>query len=81
MEPLKVKRLKDMSQLERNIMLMIWSDIQKSPHILDWRYYERDFSFENKDYVFKCNFKVQEGHLQLRNTRIEYATKTIELYH
>lgn len=78
---MKVKRLNEMSNLERAIMLMVWSDVEHLPVYSDYRKYERGFSYENKDYRYKCKYKVEDGHLRLIESKIEYEQKIIELMH
>jgi len=78
---MKVKRLVEMSQLEKSIMLMIWNDIQALPDIKTWRKYERGFTFEDKKYRYKCKFKVEGGHLRLMDTNIEHEQVVIDLIH
>lgn len=77
----KVKRLYEMSPLERSIMLMVWSDVQHQPNYDSWRTYERGFSFEGKEYYYKCKFRIDDGHLRLREAKIEYAQVTLDIAH
>lgn len=78
---MKVKRLYEMSELEKSIMLMIWDDVQTMPNGDTWRKYERGFTFENKKYRYKCKFKIENGHLRLMDTSIEHEQVVIELVH
>ncbi len=78
---MKVKRLHDMSQLERSIMLMIWSDVEHLPVYSEFRKYERSFIFENKAYRYKCKYKVDDGHLRLIEAKIEYEQVTLDIMH
>jgi hypothetical protein len=78
---MKVKRLKEMSQLERAIIMMVWNDIQKQPNYANWRSYERGFKHDGKAYRYKCKFKVEDGHLRLADTSIEYEQVVIDLMH
>ena len=77
----KVKRVFEMSELERAVMLMLWSDIQKLPEYDCFRKYERGFKFEEKDYIYKCQYRIDGGHLRLKDAAIEYAQETINLMH
>ena len=81
MSQVKVKRVNQMSELERAVMLMLWSDIQNLPEYDCWRSYERGFTFEGKDYTYKCKYRIDDGHLRLIDTQIEYAEVTIQLIH
>ena len=81
MSQVKVKRVNQMSELERSVMLMLWSDIQSLPEYDCWRKYERGFTFEGKDYVYKCKYRIDDGHLRMIDTQIEYAEVTIQLIH
>ena len=77
----KVKRMYEMSELEKAIMIMVWNDIQSLPKYDTWRKYERGFTFEGKNYNYKCRFMVDGEHLQLREAQIEHAQVMIELMH
>ncbi|HWI50127.1 MAG TPA: hypothetical protein VNU45_18100 [Rummeliibacillus sp.] len=78
---MKVKRMNEMSELERAIMMMIWDDIKELPHYSSWRKYERGFTYDEKNYRYKCNFKIEDGHLRLINAEIEHEQVIIELMH
>lgn len=78
---MKVKRLYQMSELEKSIMLMIWSDIQNLPNADTWQRYERSFVYEDKPYRYKCRFKIEGGHLRLLDTHIEHEQVVIDLMH
>jgi len=78
---MKVKRLAEMSELEKSIMLMLWSDIQGLPNADTWRKYERGFIFEDKPYRYKCRFMVQGGNLRLLDASIEHEQVMIDLMH
>ena len=78
---MKVKRLAQMSALERSIMMMIWSDVKDQPNYSNWRSYERGFKHEGKDYRYRCKFKIEDGHLRLIDTSIEYEQVVIDLMH
>ncbi len=78
---MKVKRLCEMSELERAIMLMVWTDVEKLPVYDCWRTYERGFSYESKKYRYKCKYKIEDGHLRLDNAKIEHEQEVIEIWH
>lgn len=78
---MKVKRLQQMSQLERAIIMMVWNDIQDQPLYASWRKYERGFTHEGKKYRYKCQFKIENGHLRLIDTQIEHEQVIIDLMH
>jgi len=78
---MKVKRLHEMSELERSIMLMVWTDVQSLPAYDTWRKYERGFTFEGKKYRYKCKYRVDDGHLRLIETKIEHEQVMIDLMH
>lgn len=78
---MKVKRLFEMSQLEKAIMMMLWQDIESLPNADTWRKYERSFTYEDKQYRYKCRFMVEGGHLRLIDTSIEHEQVTIDLMH
>ena len=78
---MKVNRVKQMSELERAVILMVWQDIQKQPVYETWRSYERGFNYQGKDYRYRCKFKIEDGHLQLSETSIEYEQVVIDLMH
>lgn len=78
---MKVKRLYEMSELEKAIMLMVWSDIQSLPNYDSWRTYERGFIFEEKPYRYKCKYRVEDGHLRLMESNIEHEQVVIDLIH
>lgn len=81
MTQLKVKRLYQMSELERSIMLMIWKDVEHLPHYDSWRKYERGFIFEGKPYRYKCKYRIEDGHLRLIETHIEHEQVVVDLMH
>jgi hypothetical protein len=81
MSNLKVKRMYEMSELERAVMLMVWGDVKELPNYDSWRKYERGFKFEGKDYIYKCRYRVDDGHLRLLDAKIEYAEVTIDIIH
>lgn len=70
-----------MSELERAIMLMVWSDVEKLPAYDTWRKYERSFKYEDKDYRYKCKYRVEDGHLRLIDAKIEYEQVIIDIMH
>jgi hypothetical protein len=78
---MKVKRLYQMSELEKSIMLMVWMDIQNLPNYDSWRKYERGFKYEGKPYRYKCKYRVEDGHLRLMNAKIEHEQVIIDLMH
>lgn len=78
---MKVKRLYQMSELEKAIMLMIWQDVQQLPVYDSWRKYERGFTYEGKPYRYKCKYRIEDGHLRLLETHIEHEQVTIDLMH
>lgn len=78
---MKTKRLAEMSQLERSIMLMVWSDVEHLPVYNEFRKYERSFTFENKPYRYKCKYKIDNGHLRLIEAKIEHEQVTIDIMH
>lgn len=78
---MKVKRLYQMSELEKSIMMMVWSDVEKLPVYDSWRKYERSFTFESKPYRYKCKYRVEDGHLRLIEAKIEHEQVTIDLMH
>ena len=67
---MKVKRLAQMSELERAVVMMVWSDVKDLPDINIWRKYERGFTHDDKKYRYKCLFKIEEGHLRLDQAKI-----------
>lgn len=77
----KVKRLAEMSQLEREIISMVWNDVKIMPNYTTWRKYERGFTYENKNYRYKCLFKIEDGHLRLMNTEMEHEQVVVDLMH
>ncbi len=81
MKEVKVKHVYEMSELEKSVMLMVWSDVEKLPNADTWRKYERAFVYENKNYRYKCSFMIEDGHLRLLDARIEHEQVTIDLMH
>lgn len=70
-----------MAELERAIIMMIWSDIQVLPSYDTWRKYERSFTYDTKKYRYKCKYRLQDGFLRLRDTSITHEQITIDLIH
>lgn len=81
MSQMKVKRLYEMSALEKSIMLMVWKDVQELPAYDTWRKYERGFIYEGKPYRYKCKYRVEEGHLRLLEAKIEHEQVIVDLMH
>jgi hypothetical protein len=77
----KVKRLFEMSELEKSIMMMVWSDVEKLPAYDSWRKYERSFTYEGKRYRYKCKYRVEDGHLRLLEPCIEHEQIIVDLMH
>lgn len=78
---MKIKRMNEMSQLEKSIVQMVWSDVKDLPLYHDWRNYERGFTHENKNYKYKCKFKIEDGHLRLLNAEIEHEQIVLDIMH
>ncbi len=78
---MKVKRLAEMSELERAIVMMVWDDVKVLPEYATWRKYERGFTHENKKYRYKCKFKVEDGHLRLIDAEVEHEQVIVDLMH
>lgn len=78
---MKVKRVHEMAQLEREVILMLWKDIQKLPAYSTWRKYERGFVYEGKPYRFKCKFMIEGGHLKMIESKIAHEQVVIDLLH
>ena len=77
----KIKRTRDMSELEKAIVSMVWDDVKSMTAYSDWRKYERGFIFEQIKYRYKCRFKIEDGFLRMNNTSIEHETVSINLMH
>ena len=75
-----VKRMYQMSELERSITMMVWTDVQHLPLYDCWRDYQRGFIFEGKSYRYKCKYRIDEGHLKLREAKIEHEQVVIDLH-
>lgn len=78
---MKIKRLAEMSELERSIMLMVWDDVERLPEYANFRSYQRSFTYENKPYVYKCKYKIEDGYLRLKESQIEHAQEVINIMH
>lgn len=78
---MKVKRIFEMSELEKAIVMMVWDDVKVLPEYRNWRKYERGFTHENKNYRYKCQFKVEDGHLRLMNAEIEHEQIVVDIMH
>ena len=78
---MKIKRLAEMSELERSIMLMVWGDVERLPEYSNFRSYQRDFIYENKPYVYKCKYRIEDGYLRLKDSQIEHAQEVISIIH
>ncbi len=71
------KRVKEMAPIEREIIKMIFDDACKLPHDGRWRKYQRNFTFEGKQYSVTCSFCYDALTFQYRNMVIVAETKTI----
>jgi hypothetical protein len=78
---MKVKRIFEMSELEKAIVKMVWDDVKDLPIYRNYRKYQRGFSHENKNYKYKCQFKVTDGHLSLIHAEIEHEQVVIDIMH
>ena len=78
---MKVKRVMEMSELERAIMRMVWNDVKELPEYYTWRGYKRNFTHDNKQYTYECKFKIEVGHLKLSDCHIEYKQVIIDIMH
>ncbi len=78
---MKTKRLREMSELEQALIMSLWKAIQDKPVYVIWQNYEAKFEFEGQKYNYNCEFLVENGHLQIRNPRIEREQVVIELLH
>ena len=78
---MKVKKLHQMSELEKAIVNMVWSDVQHLPVYESWRTYERGFIFENKPYRYSCKYRIEDGHLRLIEAHIEHEQEVIDIMH
>jgi hypothetical protein len=78
---MKVKRMFEMSEIEQAIIKMIWNDVKDLPVYANYRKYERGFEHENKRYRYRCQFKIENGHLSLINTEIEHEQVVIDIMH
>ena len=78
---MKIKKLHEMSELEKAIVRMVWSDIESLPVYNDFRNYERGFIFEEKPYRYKCKFKIENGYLRMIETHIEHEQVIIDIMH
>jgi hypothetical protein len=77
---MKLKRLNDMSELERSIVLMVFEDVKDLPVYDCYRKYERGFTYEDKKYRYKCKYRIEDGCLKLIDTKIEHEQVTINLH-
>lgn len=77
----KLNRLYNMSELERAIIKMVWSDVKDLPIYDCFKKYERGFKFEGKDYVYTCRYRIESEVLKLIDTHIEHKQVTIDLLH
>jgi len=78
---MKVKRIYEMSELEKAIIKMVWDDVKDLPNYANWRKYERGFTHDEKKYRYRCQFKIEDGHLRLLNTEIEHEQVVLDIIH
>lgn len=76
---MKVKRTREMSQLEQAIIRMIFKDVEKTPDDGQWRKYEKQFTYEKEEYIVKCSFRIDNQFLSYKKLVITKPTKTILL--
>lgn len=74
-----IKRTRDMSQLEKDVIKMIWADIKNIPDDQKWRSYEKKFTFEDKKYVVRCTFKLDNMFFTYKKFTISHDTQLIEI--
>ena len=78
---MKVKKLYQMSELEKAIVNMVWSDVESLPIYDSWRSYQRSFIYEDKPYKYSCKYKIEDGHLRLSEAHIEHEQVVIDIMH
>lgn len=78
---MKVKRLKEMPQLQQAVVMMVWGDIKNAPLYSSWRKYERGFVYEGKNYRYRCKFKIEDNHLKMIDAHIEHEQEVIDIMH
>jgi hypothetical protein len=76
---MNIKNIKEMSQLEKSVLYMIWNDVKNTKDDNRWRNYERDFTYEHQQYTVKCAFKLDNQYLTWKNFSIEYKVKIIDI--
>jgi hypothetical protein len=76
---MKIKRISEMSELEKAVIKMIWDDVKNIRQDGLWRTYEKPFIHENNNYKVKCSFKIEDGFLTHKNLLISRDTKEIQL--
>lgn len=77
---MKMKRVYEMSQLERAIVKMLFDDVCKTPDDGVWRKYEKNFTYEKQAYIVKCSFKLSNQNLTYKNLFITQEVKEILLH-
>jgi hypothetical protein len=75
----KVKHVKEMAQLEKEVIQMIFKDVEGTPDDGQWRKYERGFIYEATKYLVKCFFKIDNQYLTYKQLLISHDTQLIEL--
>lgn len=74
-----IKRLVEMSDLERAVIQMIFDDVRNIQDDNVWRNYQRKFTFESKSYVVKCKFKMSNQYLTHKDLIITHDQETFIL--
>lgn len=74
---MKIQRASEMSELEKAVINMIWSDIKNTPDDDQWRKYERKFTYLENKYIVTCSFKLDNQYFTYKKLIISHDTQTI----
>lgn len=78
----KIEHIKDMPMLKKKIISDLWN-VAKDATGANWRKYRKEFTFEGRDYVFNCQYKIEsikeKPHLSYRNFHIEQKQIVIDV--
>lgn len=79
MNDLNIKRPKDMPELQRVVIKMMFDDSKDTPNDGRWRNYEKQITYKNENYVIKAQFQCDGFFFTYRNLKVERPQSEIFL--
>jgi cysteine synthase len=74
-----IKRVKEMDELQQQVIKLMWADVKDTPDDGQWRKYEKLIIWQNMKLTVKCRFRLSNQFLSLQNMLIHRETSLIEI--